>query len=110
MPRRAHQFGQHLGARHHRDAQFARRLHLRVGGRDRAGHHQHVGAFDVRGRVALVDGRPQLPQVARGAAFGQVGSAHGEPLVDQHLGNAAHAGAADTDEVHPLDAPHGLQM
>ena len=39
----------------------------------------------------------------------QVGARHRVAEVQQHLGDAAHAGAADADEVHVLDAPKHAQ-
>ena len=40
--------------------------------------------------------------------LGEVGAGHLIAEIQQHLGDAAHAGAADTDQVHALDAAHEL--
>ena len=51
-----HQFGQHFGAAHHRNALRARRHQFGIVALDRGRHHEHVGAVDVLGFVADGDG------------------------------------------------------
>ena len=51
-----HQFGEHFGAPHHRNALRARRHQFRIVALDRGRHHDHVGAVDILGLVA--DRRP----------------------------------------------------
>ena len=59
----------------------------------------------VLGRVALGDARAERGEpVGHGRAL-QVGAGHRVAEVQQHLGDAAHARAADADEVHVLDLP-----
>src|SRR6185436_17191589 len=70
--------------------------------RDRRGIDPHVRALHVARRVAEVDLRPQpLEPLHRLAAPG-VGA--GDPVAEgeQHLGDAAHADAADAHEVDVL--------
>src|ERR1700722_6356973 len=78
---------------------------------DRGRHHQHIGAGDVLGLVADIDGDALVAQTADIAAFGSIRALHGVAEIAQHLGNAAHADAADTDEVNGSDfarQSHGL--
>ena len=46
-----------------------------------------------------MDAYPQVRQPAGDGAPGQIGAAHAEPLAHQQLRQAAHADAADADEV-----------
>ena len=46
---------------------------------------------------------PSSREPARHRAFGEIGTRHRIALRDQHLGDAAHPGAADADEVDALD-------
>ena len=54
-----------------------------------------------RGRWRCV--APEPRQAPRHRAVGEIGARHAVALRHQHLGDAAHAGAADADEVHALD-------
>ena len=47
-----HQFGEHFGAAHHRNALRARRHQFGIVALDRGRDHKHVGAVDVLGLVA----------------------------------------------------------
>ncbi len=47
-----HQFGQHLGAPHHRNALGARRHQFGIVALDRGRDHDDVGAVDILGVVA----------------------------------------------------------
>jgi hypothetical protein len=95
----AHQLGQHLGAADDRQARRARGHDLAVG----LGHgrrtHDDIGAADVVRRMADVDARPQLLQPIGRRRPVQVAAADGEAEVQQHLGDAAHADAADGYQV-----------
>ncbi len=53
----------------------------------------------VFGPVAQVDAHPQVRQPPGDGAFGQVRAADAVPLAHQQLRQAAHADAADADEV-----------
>mmetsp|Transcript_6954 Transcript_6954/g.29338 ORF Transcript_6954/g.29338 Transcript_6954/m.29338 type:complete len:488 (-) Transcript_6954:357-1820(-) len=97
-----HQLGQHGGAWHHRDLPRARGQHLRVvRGHGRA-RHQHLGMADMRCGMADLDAQPQAAQPLGGGALGRVGTADLEAELVQDLGDAAHAGTTDADEMQPL--------
>ena len=98
-----HQFGQHFGAAHHRNALRARRHQFRIVALDRGRDHDHVGAVDVLGLVADDDRDALLAQPLDIGAFGGIRALHGVAEIAQHLGDAAHADAADPDEVDGSD-------
>ena len=53
------------------------------------------------------DGGPELREATGGVALVQVGARHAVAEREQHLGDAAHADAADADEMHaPLRSVH----
>ena len=72
-----HQFGQHFGAAHHRDALGARRHQFRIVALDRGRDHDHVGAVDVLGLVADRDLDALVAQPRDIAALGGVRALHG---------------------------------
>src|SRR5207244_3368845 len=96
----AHQLGQHLGAGDDGDAAGAGGADLGVRLAHGAGGDHHV---DVVGEVAFAvadgDAAAQLRQAAGDVALFQVGAADAIAQVEQQLGDAAHADAADPDEV-----------
>jgi hypothetical protein len=94
---------EHLGAPHDRQALGARRHQFGIVALDRGRHHQHVGAGDVLGLVADVDLDALLAQPVDVGALRGVGTLHGVAEIAQHLGDAAHADAADPDEVNGSD-------
>jgi len=102
----AHQLGQHLGAGHHGNAAFEGGGHFRVGGIHGARYHQHVGIRGVLGAVADKDPCTERLQALSDRRLFQVGAGHLVTQIQQHFGNAAHAHAADTDEVDATDAAH----
>ncbi|MNC26740.1 hypothetical protein D3C75_748830 [compost metagenome] len=102
----AHQLGEHLGTRHHRNAPLEGGGDFRVGRVDGAGHHQHIGGGGVLGAVADEDLSAEGLQALGHRRSFQVGTGHFIAQVQQHFGNAAHAHAADTDEVDTADTAH----
>ena len=98
-----HQFGQHLRAPHHRNALGTRGEQFRIVALDRGGHHQHVGARDVLRPVADRDIDALLAQPHHIGAFRCIGALHRVAEIAQHLGDAAHADAADADEMNGAD-------
>jgi hypothetical protein len=72
---KAHQLGEHLRARHHRDVALARRDHLGVVGLHRGGHHHHVGVGDVGRVMAPNHVRAHLLQAAGGGVVAEVRAA-----------------------------------
>ena len=89
-----------MRARHHRDLVRARRRDFRIVVLDRRRNDHGIGRRDVfRGMAAVAIRAPRLPAAASPHCR-QVGAADLEAEIEQHLGDAAHAGAADADEVH----------
>ena len=70
----AHQLGQHLRARHHRDALRARLQQLGVVRLDRAGHHHAVGLQHVGGGMAAMDDDAERRQPPGHGVVGVVGT------------------------------------
>ncbi len=99
----AHQFGQHEGARYHRNAGGTRGLHFRIVAGDCRGNDDSVGAQHVASSMPFVDGRAQRLEPTRGRIEGQVGAADAIAQVEQHLGDAGHAGTTDADEMNVFD-------
>ena len=99
----AHQLSQHLTAGNQRDLQLSRFQDFRVVGRHgRAGDHQ-VGAAHLLGPVPFEHPSAQLVQAGGDRRAPQVGAADAiRPQRQQDFGDAAHADAADTDEVNAL--------
>ena len=106
----AHQLGQHLGALNDRNLARVRLGHLGIGRVDGGAGHHHRGAGDVGRVVALVNGGAQLRQPLSHRAAAQVGARDLHAQVEQNLGNAAHADAADTDEVRVLRGGKHVRM
>ncbi|SOY49839.1 hypothetical protein CBM2585_A160381 [Cupriavidus taiwanensis] len=98
-----HQFGQHHRARHHRDALAARGQYFGVVAADGGRHHHRVGAAHVGSVMAVHDGGAQRRQAPRGGVVAHVRARDLVSQVQQDLGDAAHAGAADAHEVDVLD-------
>ncbi len=101
----AHQFGEHFGAPHHRDAQRARLHQFRIVALDGRGHHHDTGAGHIVGGMADGDGNALVAQPLDVGALGDVGAAHRVAEIVQHLGDPAHADAADPDEMNGSDFP-----
>ena len=97
-----HQLGEHLGARDDRDAALARRVDLHVVARHRGGVDDDVRALHVGGLVAGEDLGAQPLEPLHRVAAPQVGAGDAVAEVEQHLGDAAHADAADAHEVDVL--------
>jgi hypothetical protein len=97
-----HQFRQHHRARHHGHAAGAGGQDLRIAGGHRGRDHDCVGTGDVPGGVTQRNRRAKLRQPLRGRVGRDVRTADLVPQRQQDLGNAAHSGAADADEVDVL--------
>ncbi|MCY1397037.1 hypothetical protein D9M71_120250 [compost metagenome] len=102
----AHQLGEHFRARHHRDAALQGDRNLGVGFVHGAGHHQHIGVLGVLGAMADEDLRTETLQALSHDRRLEVGAGNPVAQVQQHFGDAAHAHAADADEVDTTDAAH----
>jgi hypothetical protein len=98
-----HQLGQHLGAPHHRQAPGACRAELRVAALD-CGRHDNDGSVpEILGGVADRDLGALVTQPLHVGRVGCVRALHRVAEIDQHLGDAAHADAADADEMDGAD-------
>ncbi len=95
-----HQLGEHLGPGDDGDLPRLRGEHLRVVPPDRRGDDHHVGRDQVLRPVADLQARAEPVQPARGLRLLEVRAADPVAEVEQHLGDAAHADAADAHEVH----------
>ncbi len=98
---RAHQLGEHFSARNHRDLAAARLEHFRIGIFHRRGDHHHRGIH--RQVVLLVSDehpRAQGAQPRRRFAIVEIGARNRITLVQQNFRYAAHADAADADEMY----------
>ena len=98
----AHQFGQHFGALDDGNFARARFQHFGIGGIDRGTGHHHRGPLDMGGLVAFIDHGAQLGEAIGDGAAAQVGTGDFHFLVEQDLGDAAHADAADANEMGVL--------
>jgi hypothetical protein len=101
--RKAHQFGQHLGAAHHRQEPLAGRHQLGIVLLDGGGDHNHFGVTEIGGRMADMHLDALIPQPLHIGAFGLIRALNLVAEIVQHLGDAAHADAADADKVHQAD-------
>src|SRR5690606_29838331 len=99
----AHQFGQHLGAANDRQEPFAGGLELGVGFLDRGRDDDDFGGAQILRPVADEALDALLAQALDIGAVGLVGPLHAVAEILQHLGDAAHADAADADEMHQAD-------
>ena len=95
----AHQLGQHHRARHHRYPARPRGQHFRIIRPHGGGHHHRIGIGQMLFRVADIYRCAQFLEAFRGDAVAEIGTAHLIAKIEQHLGDAAHAGAADANEV-----------
>ena len=101
----AHQLGEHQGARHHWDVQFACAQHLGVAGLHGRGSDHRIGPRHMRRVVAYVGLYAQRGQAAQGGAVSQVRARDGVAQVVQYFGNAGHARTA---YAYKVDALHSV--
>ena len=102
--------GQRDGTVQHGEAGGPRREVFRVVFRDGAGDHDGVGTENVLGRVTDRHADAFRPERADGVGVPDVRPADRDACRDEKVGDAAHSGAADADEVDPPDAfRHGLR-
>ena len=102
----AHEFAEHLRPGNHRNALFARPGELWIAVVNGAGPNHHIGARHLFGGVAVKQLGAQGGQPRRHRRRMNVRPGHLVSLVDEHFGNAGHAGPADADEVNASDAAH----
>jgi hypothetical protein len=111
----AHQLGQHLCPGDDRDHPLPGLENLRVVLLNGRGGDHHINMRQVLAGMADVDLAADGCQALRGIRLAQVGAGDLVAQVQQDLGNAAHADAADADEVDFLDftvhdAPSGRRL
>src|SRR5262245_13054521 len=94
----AHQLGEHLRARDDRHLQAARLEDLDVVGGDGGRGHDDVRSRDASGLVTEVDARAETAQALHRVVLGEIGAGHLVAEVEEHLGDPAHAAAADPHE------------
>ena len=108
---KTHEFGKHHGARHDGDAEFARRDHFGVVRFHGRGNDDGVRPSDVLLVVALIDAGAETLQAFGDGRACEVRAAHDVAEVEHHFGDAAHARAADTDEMQMIDQKlHGCSF
>ena len=98
-----HQFGQHLGPAHHRDALGPSGDHFGIVGLDGGRGDQHGGVGDIVSLLTNEDFDALLAQAFDHITFSRIAALHVKAQIGHHLGNAGHADAADADEVDDAD-------
>src|SRR5258708_31781621 len=94
--------------RHDRNALRERRSHLGIAAIDRTGNDHHIGAAEMFGRMADENLRTEaLEPLGDGVGF-EIGALDLVAQVHQHFCNAAHAAAADADQVNGGNAAHAI--
>jgi hypothetical protein len=96
---RAHQLGQHLGTADYRDAALLRRFELRVARLHCAGNDEIVRILDVSWIVADEAGNAMAAEQLEAGALFQVAALHVVAAGVHHLGDGAHADAANAHDV-----------
>ena len=97
-----HELGQHFSAGNDLDFVGVGFDDFRIACRDGGAGDDHGSACNIGGVVALIDGSAELGEAVGNRAAAQVGAGDLHPHAEKDLGNAAHADAADTDEVRVL--------
>jgi hypothetical protein len=95
-----HQLGEHLGAPDDGTAPQAGGRQLRVVAPDRSGDDDHRGVADLRRVMADEHARATFAQALDIGVVARVRALHLVTDIDQHLGDAGHADAADADEMN----------
>ena len=93
------------GSTHDRDPRLARqRVRIVLG--NGAGHDDDVGALDLLTALADEDLRTEAFEARTGVRTGEIRTGDAIALIEQDLGDAAHPGAADADEMDAADTAH----
>ncbi len=106
----AHQFGQQLAARDHRNLQPPRFHQFRIALIYRGGNHQGACSLYIGRGMSGVNLRAQAGEVLRGGRQLQIGPANLIPEVKQHFGDPAHSDPADPREMQMLLVKKHLPM
>src|SRR5205814_7863318 len=102
-PLEPHELAQHFRAPYHGNEARARRHHLGIIGLHCRGDHHHLGVGQVLGLVADLHENAELLQPVYIGAVNEIATLHGIAEIVQDLGDAAHADAANADEVDLAD-------
>ena len=98
-----HDLGQHLGAAHQRQFPGARRIEFGVAGFDGRGIDDDDRVAEIVRRMADDNGNALRAQTLHIGAVDRIGAAHAVAEIVHDLGDAAHADAADADEMDRAD-------
>ena len=99
----AHQFRQHFCTPDHRDVLSPGLQHLGVRRADRGTHHHDFSNGGILFLVTFVNHRSQTREPLRYRTRLHIGAGNLIAKVQQHLGNAAHADAANAYEMNALN-------
>src|SRR6202049_3228575 len=99
----AHQLRQHLGALDDRNVEGVSLGYLWIVWRNGRAGHDHVGADNVFSAVSFKNHGTEADQALRDRRTLEVGTGNLVAEVQQHLGDTAHADAADSDEMNALN-------
>jgi hypothetical protein len=99
----AHDLGQHLGTAHQRQGQATGLVELGIARLHRRGIDHHMGVPDIFRAVADRHLDPHVAQAPDIGIFRRIRALNTIAQVMHDLGNAAHADAANTDEMDGAD-------
>ena len=102
----AHQFCQHLCARHHRNPCFSGGDHLRILLLHRAGTNDDIGAANVLGRMADKYFYTSLDEALGNGSGAQVRASNLVAQVHKNFSDTTHARPADTNHMNTANAAH----
>ena len=95
----AHQFRQHFGAAHNRQALRTCCIVFSVTGFDRTRDHHNIRILKIFSSLPDENFSPQTGQTIRDFGCLQVRALHSIAMVQKHFGNAGHANAANPHKV-----------
>ena len=99
----AHQFGQHFRPSDNGQQPFPGRFQLGIVALDGGGNDDDLGLAEIGRVVPDRDLHALLTQPQNVSVFSDIRALDGIAEIDQDLGDAAHADAADADEMHRPD-------
>src|SRR5579862_1850696 len=102
-----HEFGEHLGSGNYGNFPLVGFHHFGVVGFNGRRGDDDVRAFHVGGLVPFIDGGAEILQPFGNRGELAVGAGNGVAEGEEHFSYAAHADAADTDEVDALEVAEG---
>src|SRR5437016_5682453 len=99
----AHEFSKHLRARNDWDVIRPRRRNLRILTRNRRTRDHNFSPGHIFSTMSDEDNGAQTRQTLRNLGIAEIRTRNFVAEVQQHLGDAAHADAADADKMNALD-------